>query len=662
MIERVQKGMKQPMGATLQVIDGVSGVNFALFSEHASLIELCLFSYNGKEHRFKMNKSEDHIWHLWLAGVECGIKYGFRVHGENNSAKGLFFNPHKLMLDPYAKAVDEKPLFQTDQQSVLFDLGNDLDNAEVAPKAVVVGDGFDWQGDQVPNYSWAETIIYELHVKGFSQINSDIPENLRGSYAGLAHPVSLDYLKKLGVTALELMPVAFHADEQHLQRKGLSNYWGYNVLAPYAVDNHYWSGQKDTTPLTEFKHMVKTLHQAGFEVILDVVFNHTADSDWQQPTLSQRGIDNTNYYWLNNDGDYHNWSGCGNVLNFTRSNTVQWVYDCLRYWVQECHVDGFRFDLATILGREPDFNRQADIFQRIAADPLLKDKKYIAEPWDIGWGGYQLGNFPDYFAEWNDRFRDDMRRFWLHYQGNMGQFAQRFSASADIFQHDQKCPSASINYICSHDGFTLHDLVSYQHKQNWLNGEENRDGHGENFSRNFGEEGQSHDPQILAQRQAAKRALLATALLAKGTPMLLAGDELGHSQQGNNNAYCQDNEMTWIDWSQQDQDLFAYCQAIIRLRKQITALSAVDDWWHSGDVQWLNWDGQPMSVPDWEDFGRYGFQIVLNDKWLFLLNRAEGEQFFCLPDGEWHSLLEQPLVLVGNNVKVEDRGFYLLCR
>ncbi|MGV6987882.1 glycogen debranching protein GlgX [Testudinibacter sp. P80/BLE/0925] len=668
MIGRVKKGMAQPMGASLQMIDGVNGVNFALFSEHADLVELCLFSYKGKEHRFKMQQDADHIWSLWLAGIDVGIKYGFRVYGESQPHLGRYFNPQKLLLDPYAKAVDRKPHFATEEQAQLFDLTNDLDNAEVAPKAIVLDSAFDWQEDRSPNYTWAETIIYELHVKGFSQLNPAVPSALRGSYAGLAHPASLDYLKKLGVTTLELMPVAFHADERHLQQRGLSNYWGYNVLAPFAVDDGYWSGRNGTTPASEFKQMVKSLHQAGFEVILDVVFNHTADSDLAQPTLSQRGLDNANYYWLTENGDYHNWSGCGNVLNLTNANTLQWVHDCLRYWVQECHVDGFRFDLATIIGREPEFNRQAQIFQRIANDPVLKDKKYIAEPWDIGWGGYQLGNFPDYFAEWNDRFRDDMRRFWLRNEGNTGGFAQRFCASSDIFQHDHKLPSASINYICSHDGFTLNDLVSYQHKHNRANGEENRDGHGENFSHNFGVEGETDQPAVLQQRQAAVRALLASALLANGTPMLMAGDETGHSQQGNNNAYCQDNEITWIDWSKQDRDLLAYTQALIAFRKQITALSRHDTWWNDDQVRWWNCHGEPMSVADWQDPHSIGFQIELEQRWLLMVNRGVMQSFHLPPcsagEGEWEHKLTSACRRGGNDREVimAQPGIYIFSR
>ena len=365
---------------------------------------------------------------------------------------------------------------------------------------------------------------------------------------------------------------------------------------------------------------------------------------------------------MTENGEYHNWSGCGNTLNLSKPSTSQWVLDCLRYWVEEFHIDGFRFDLATILGREPDFNRHAEIFQRIAAEPLLKNKKFIAEPWDIGWGGYQLGNFPDHFAEWNDRFRDDIRRFWLHYQGNMGLFAQRFCASATIFQHDQKRPSASINYICSHDGFTLHDLVSYQHKHNWANGEENRDGHNENYNNNFGIEGESEQPDILDKRRSVKQALLATALLAKGTPMLLAGDEFGHTQDGNNNTYCQDNEITWIDWMQQDQQLLTFSRAIIRIRKQITALSDDDSWWDDSRVTWLNQQGQPMSIADWEDSSSVGFQIQIDKKWLLVINRNNNEQEFQLSANEWRSIQQQDVVLNGNNLKVEKLGLYVLSR
>ncbi|MBE2896943.1 glycogen debranching protein GlgX [Pasteurellaceae bacterium HPA106] len=655
-IGRVKAGVSAPLGASHQVIEGVEGINFALFSEHATLVELCLFSRSGREHRFRMQCDNAHIWSVFLVGMQSAVQYGFRVHGNTDAAQGLFFNPQKVLLDPYAKAVSHKPHFD-DESLLLFDFTNDLDNSSVAPKAMVVSDDFRWQDDAPPNTPWSQTVIYELHVKGFSQLNERIPQALRGTYAGLAHPVSVNYLKELGITAVELMPVAFHADELHLQQKGLSNYWGYNTLAPMAVESDYASNR--AAALSEFKQLVKTLHQAGIEVILDVVFNHTADSDAKQPTLSQRGIDNKNYYWLDEQGRYHNWTGCGNVLNCSQPNVRQWVLDCLRYWVSECHVDGFRFDLATVLGREPHFNRDAALFQAIAEDPILREKKFIAEPWDIGWGGYQLGHFPPYFAQWNDRFRDDMRAFWLHYRGTMGLFAQRWSGSSDIFQA-RSLPFASINYICSHDGYTAHDLVTYEQKYNWANGEENRDGHNDNINNNFGVEGECDDVVIKQKRQAALQGMLATALLAHGTPMLLSGDELGHSQQGNNNAYCQDNATTWLNWAQADWALYDYVKALIALRKQIAALNQ-SQWLDDSQVAWFDCAGIPMSVSAWEDSQSIGFQILLNECWLLLINRTYEHQHFQLIEGQWHSVLA-PLESIQNSVELPSAGIYVFTR
>ncbi|MBV7388479.1 glycogen debranching protein GlgX [Pasteurellaceae bacterium TAE3-ERU1] len=655
-IGRVKAGVSAPLGASRQVIDGVAGINFALFSEHATLVELCLFSRSGREHRFRMQRDDQYIWSVFLAEMQSAVHYGFRVHGHSDSAQGLYFNPQKVLLDPYAKAVSHKPHFD-DETCALFDFTTDLDNSAVAPKAVVVCDEFDWQEDSPPNTPWAQTIVYELHVKGFSQLNEQIPEPLRGTYAGLAHPVSVNYLKNLGITAVELMPVAFHADELHLQQKGLSNYWGYNTLAPMALESDYASNR--TAALSEFKQLVKTLHQAGIEVILDVVFNHTADSDAEQPTLCQRGIDNANYYWLDEQGRYHNWTGCGNVLNCSQPNVRQWVIDCLRYWVEVCHVDGFRFDLATVLGREPHFHRDAALFQAIAQDPILREKKFIAEPWDIGWGGYQLGNFPDYFAQWNDRFRDDMRAFWLHYHGNMGLFAQRFCGSSDIFQASS-LPFASVNYICSHDGYTAHDLVTYEQKYNWANGEDNRDGHNDNINNNFGCEGECDDDIINQKRRAALKGMLATALLAHGTPMLLSGDELGHSQQGNNNAYCQDNVTTWIDWARADWALHDEIKALIALRKQIPALNQ-GLWLDDSQVAWFDCTSAPMSVRAWEDTQSIGFQIVLNQRWLLVVNRTYEQQHFQLPLGDWHSALEGMTCTQGS-VALPNAGIYVFTR
>ncbi|MBE2894586.1 glycogen debranching protein GlgX [Spirabiliibacterium falconis] len=659
MIGRVKTGVSSPLGASHQVIDGIEGINFALFSAHATLVELCLFSRSGREHRFRMQRNENAIWTVFLVGMQSAVHYGFRVHGNSDKAQGLYFNPQKVLLDPYAKAVSHKPHFD-DSTLPLFDFSNDLDNSAVAPKGIVVQDEFDWQDDQHPNIPWADSIIYEVHVKGFSQLNECIPERLRGTYAGLAHPVSVNYLKNLGITALELMPVAFHADEWHLQRKGLRNYWGYNTLAPMAVESDYASQKHEAAPLREFKQMVKTLHQAGIEVILDVVFNHTADSDAHQPTLSLRGIDNKHYYWLDEQGNYHNWTGCGNVLNISQPNVRQWVLDCLRFWVAECHVDGFRFDLATVLGREPHFNRDAEIFALIANDPILRDKKFIAEPWDIGWGGYQVGNFPAYFAEWNDRFRDDMRAFWLHYRGTMGAFAQRFCASSDLFQNASKSPYTSINYICSHDGYTAHDLVTFEQKYNWDNGEENRDGHSDNINNNFGYEGECDDVQIMQKRQAALRGMLATALLAHGTPMLLSGDEMGHSQKGNNNAYCQDNATTWLNWQKIDTALLDYTRALIALRKRIFSLKQ-SHWWDEHNVTWWDCAAQPMSIHAWEDSHSIGFQIELDNQWLLLINRTYESQTYTLPEGQWQSAVGE-VEIVGRSVTVPQAGVYVLTR
>lgn len=660
MIGRVKHGSVHPLGATVTIVDGLKGVNFAVFSENATLVELCLFSASGREQKFKMYPNEDNIWTLFLAGIEAGIQYGYRVHGKFDLAEGHSFNPAKVMLDPYAKALSAKPHYASEADIALYDMMNDLDNGKVAPKAIVVDEHFDWEDDHFPNHPWSRTIIYEVHVKGFSQLNSIIPEHLRGSYAGLAHQSAVDYLKNLGITAIELLPVLLHGDELHLQRKGLSNYWGYSMLAPFAVESDYWSGNSNTTPLAEFKAMVKTLHKAGIEVILDVVFNHTLEADYLHPTLCQRGLDNKSYYWLDEQGEYYNWSGCGNALNLTHPNVLMWVIDALRYWVEECHVDGFRFDLAPILGREPAFNRESVFFQQLKQDPILKDRKFIAEPWDIGLGGYQVGNFPEHFSEWNDSFRDFMRRFWLHQQGTMGEFARRFCASPDRFCHSGKRPSSSINYICSHDGFTLHDLVTYQQKYNWDNHEDNRDGHGDNYNNNFGIEGETADQAVLIQRISAQKALLASALLSKGVPMLLAGDEFGHSQRGNNNAYCQDNEIAWLDWSKQNRELFNYVSALIKVRKSIDALSSQDEWWSDNDVSWWNRHGQTMLVSDWDDEDCVGFQIEIADQWLLVIHRTFNENLFLLPEGNWKSAFKQNLHLQENKLSVNQAGIYVL--
>ena len=480
-------GKPSPMGYSQTLENGLKISNFALFSSAADAIELCLFR-DGKESRFAMSRT-DNIWHIAIEGVKLNDEYAFRITGKNDRTLA---NPQKLILDPYAKAVSHKPDLSSPESRSIFVLNDGRDNAAVAPKGRIIDEHFDWSGDCKPSIPWAQTIVYELNVKGFSQLNSRIPENIRGTYAALAHPKNISYFKSLGITSLELLPVNFFIDEPHLQEKGLRNYWGYNPLAMFALEPSYAADQKQ--PLNEFKSMVKALHQAGIEVVLDVVFNHTAESEKSFPTFCQRGIDDKTYYWQNEHGDYLNWTGCGNMLNLANDVTRKWVLDCLRYWVTECHVDGFRFDLATVLGREtPDFNPNAKLFAEMEQDDVLQQIKLIAEPWDIGHYGYQVGYFPAYFSQWNDRFRDDMCRFWLWQSGEVGAFAERFAGSSDIFKREGRLPHGSLNFITAHDGFTLRDLVSYNHKHNDANGEENRDGRNENYSYNHGIEGSQLD-------------------------------------------------------------------------------------------------------------------------------------------------------------------------
>ncbi|MDG6285221.1 glycogen debranching protein GlgX [Glaesserella parasuis] len=625
-----------PLGSRLTEINGEKGINFALFSRRASGVELAIFC-DGKEIRLPMIKT-DEIWHLFVVGLKAGTQYGYRVTGCVNEEKGDLFNPNKLLVDPYANGIVGQPDLSSDEAVKWFQWNDPRDNAHLAPKSVVVArDTFDWEGDYKPFTPWAETIIYETHVKGFSKLNPKVPSEIAGTFAGLAHETSIAHLKRLGVTAVELLPITYHINEPHLQKIGLCNYWGYNVLGHFAVDPKLAYNKAD--PLTEFKQLVKTLHKAGIEVIMDVVFNHTAEAGKDGPTLSQRGIDNEAYYWLTDNSDYLNWTGCGNTLNVSSDVAVlRWVIDCLCYWVKECHVDGFRFDLGAVLGRAPTFSEKSAFFTAVYSNSKLAHIKLIAEPWDIGWSGYQLGAFPKPFAEWNDRFRDDMRRFFLEKNGNLAGFVRRFAGSDDIFAHNRQ-PFHSINFITAHDGFTLQDLVSYNEKHNWANGEQNRDGHGHNISFNFGVEGETDNPIILKQRKQAKKALLTTLLLSGGTPMVLAGDELGHSQQGNNNSYCQDNEISWIDWDSADQELIDYTAKLIAIRKQIPLLSQDTKWWTGEDVQWLRADGQVIQFKDWHDHSTKELQILLEDKWLILVNAKQAMQQFLLPKGDWQILL-----------------------
>ena len=643
------------MGYSIFTENGVKVTNFALFSAAASGVELCLFDGN-KETRFPMVRTNN-VWHLAVAGAEVGTEYGFRIHGE-------YANPNKLMLDPYAKEVNGKPDLTTEENRSWFLMNDHRDNAHIAPRAVIISENFDWENDTAPNTPWAETIVYELHVKGFSQLNDKIPAELRGTYAGLSHPINLAYLKELGVTAVELLPVNFHINEPHLQARGLQNYWGYNPLAMFAVEPKYAS---TNNPLAEFKAMVKAFHKAGIEVILDVVFNHSAESEQTYPTFCQRGIDDQTYYWRNDNVHYINWTGCGNMLNLSSDVGRKWVVDCLRYWAEQCHVDGFRFDLASVLGRDtPDFNPQAKLFTDIKNEPSLQNIKLIAEPWDIGHYGYQVGNFPNYFAEWNDRFRDDLCRFWLWKSGEIGTFAERFAGSSDLFKKNDRLPHTTLNFITAHDGFVMQDLVSYNQKHNEANGEENRDGRNENYSYNHGIEGSTEclsEPQKRAvenNRTFAQSGLLMSLLLANGTPMLLAGDEFGNTQYGNNNAYCQDNEITWLKWANFNKELFELTKQTIAARKQIGSLNR-NQWWSGDNVQWLNIHGNQMTVDDWQNQQTKALQVVLDKHCLLLINaKAEG-QVFHLPDGKWKSQIgTHNLTLDAQQAELSSIGFCML--
>lgn len=622
---------RQVLGATPEVNDSQDGYRFSVRSPAAQQVTLCLFDEHNNETQHAMHAKEG-TWQVWVADVMHGQRYGFRVSGESTAQQP--FNPKKLLLDPYGKGVVGKPKLAHDDDYAYFLMNDERDNASVAPKSHIVDEAFDWDNDKPPQTPWAESVIYEMHVKGFTQLHPDVAPDCRGSYAGLSSPAVIAYLQQLGVTAVELLPIAYGIDEPHLQRQGLSNYWNYNTLAPFAIESNYWSGRCGTTPLSEFQSTVKTLHAAGIEVILDVVFNHSAEAEHHHPTFYQRGLANADFYWLNAGGSCVNHTGCGNTINAANPATQDWIIDCLCYWVTTCHVDGFRFDLGTVLGREPDFNPQAKLFTKIANEPRLHNIKLIAEPWDIGAFGYQLGNFPTRFAEWNDRFRDDIREFFIYQSGQLGDFAERLAGSSDIFKGAERPPHSTVNLITAHDGFTLADVVAYNDKHNHANGEDNRDGHSHNISDNHGVEGDSDNPDILAARGYTQRALLSALLLSNGTPMLLAGDEIGHSQRGNNNAYCQDNAITWIDWKSADKSLLDFTRQCIRWRRQIPSLNR-DGWWNDKTVEWLTVQAQPMQIDDWHHHATKAFTIRLDGNFLLLINGKRSEQTFALPAGYW---------------------------
>ncbi len=654
---RVSEGLPNPLGATW---DGI-GVNFALFSAHATRVELCLFDDDGQHEieRIELPEYTDEVWHGYLSDARPGTVYAYRVHGPYEPTAGHRFNANKLLLDPYARALVGKlrwnpAVFGFAVGDAAGDLSFDpTDSAPFMPKCRVVDPAFTWGRDRPPHVPWDRTIIYETHVRGFTKLHPAVPPPLRGSFGGLATKTVVDYIKSLGVTSVELLPVHASVDELHLHDLRLTNFWGYNTLAFFAPEVRYSARYA----INEFKEMVARLHDAGLEVILDVVYNHTAESNEYGPTLSFRGIDNASYYRLM-PGDkrrYVNDTGTGNTLNLSHPRVLQMATDSLRYWVQDMHVDGFRFDLATILAREQHgFDEGGGFLDACRQDPVLSGVKLIAEPWDLGPGGYQVGGFPPGWAEWNDRFRDAVRSFWRGDFAVVSELAARLCASADKFDRRGRKPWASINFVTAHDGLTLTDVVSYSDKHNEANGEQNRDGNPDNRSWNCGVEGPTDDAAIRSLRERQKRNFLATLLLSQGTPMLLAGDEFGRTQQGNNNAYCQDNEMSWVDWQVDENGmaLRAFVRYLIELRGRYPMLrrrrflsGALHEEFSGRDVSWISTTGTDMAIEDWNDSNTRCFGMLLDGRaqatrvprlsadatLLWLLNAYHDVVPFCLP-------------------------------
>lgn len=668
----VWPGKPYPLGATW---DG-EGVNFALFSERAEKVELCLFDETGRReiHRIPLQEQTDQVWHCYLPEGRPGLRYGYRVHGPYEPEQGLRFNRHKLLLDPYAKQIQNGLRWHDVHFGYRVGHRNEdlsFDRRDSAPgmvKGIVVDSAFTWGADRPPLTPWHRTIIYELHVKGFTIQHPDVPPALRGTYAGLTTAPVIDYLTRLGVTAVELLPVHLFIDDRHLIERGLRNYWGYNSIGFFAPEARYCA----TGSINEFKTMVKTFHSAGIEVILDVVYNHTAEGNQLGPTLSFRGIDNTAYYRLVSDNPryYQDYTGTGNTLNMRHPRVLQLIMDSLRYWVLEMHVDGFRFDLAATLARElHEVDRLGAFLDIIHQDPVLSQVKLIAEPWDLGEGGYQVGKFPVGWAEWNDKYRDALRSYWKGDGGVIGELAYRITGSSDLYARSGRKPYASINFVTAHDGFTLLDLVSYNSKHNEANGEENRDGTDDNRSWNCGVEGPTDDPEVNQLRARQKRNILATLFLSQGVPMLLAGDEIGHTQNGNNNAYCQDNEISWISWdpAKVDSELLDFVRRLVALRRDHPAFHRRN--FFQGrkikgaeikDILWLRPDGQEMTDEEWnQEFARClcvslsgeavdevdeRGQPIRDENFLLLLNAHHEEIPFVLPapapDAGWIAVID----------------------
>ena len=667
-------GTANELGATW---DG-EGTNFAIFSENATKVELCLFGARGRETRYELNEVYNFVWHGYFPGIGPGQRYGFRVHGPFEPENGHRFNPNKLLIDPYALAIagdinSGQPTFAYEWDSEAEDLSyNEDDSVKNVPKCIVVDTSFDWRGDRHPNIPWNETIIYEMHVKGFTRLHPKVPKKLRGTYAGLAHPTAIRHLKSLGITAVELMPVHhFHGTPGYLASRDQRNYWGYDSLNYFAPYFGYSASGMVGQQVNEFKEMVRSLHAAGIEVILDVVYNHTGEGNQMGPTLSFRGIDNASYYRLveGNERYYMDFTGCGNSLNVSHPQVLKLIMDSLRYWVQEMHVDGFRFDLASALARELyEDGTLATFFDIIHQDPVISKVKLIAEPWDIGAGGYQVGKFPLLWSEWNGKYRDTVRDFWRGQDASLGEFAFRFTGSSDLYENTGRRPHASINFITAHDGFTLRDLVSYNHKHNNANGEDNRDGEDHNRSWNCGVEGETDDEEVLQLRRQQQRNMLATLILSQGVPMLLSGDEMGRTQKGNNNTYCHDNELSWINWDlpEENKSLLTYTQKLIKLLHKHPVLRR-RNWFYGreihgsgiSDIGWFNTDGDEM-----EDEWNAGFiktltvflngeeiatpthrgEQVLDDSFLLMFNAHYEPLEFAIPvgvrDRKWRLLID----------------------
>ncbi len=625
-VHELLPGTPYPQGANW---DG-AGVNFALFSENAEKVELCLFEEldpSRETSRIPITEQTDGVWHVYIPGLKSGLRYGYRVHGPYDPAHGFRFNPAKLLIDPYAKSIDgamkwHDAVFGYQIGHPDTDLSrDDRDSAPFVPKSVVIDPFFDWRNDTQLRTPWHETIIYELHVKGHTKSHPGIPEPLRGTYSGIAHPASIDYLTALGITAVELMPIHQAISERHLIERGLTNYWGYNSIGFFAPDNRFSHGTAPGDQVAEFKNMVRTLHAANIEVIIDVVYNHTAEGNQFGPTICFRGVDNSAYYRLVEDQPryYMDYTGCGNTLSMRHPRTLQLIMDSLRYWVLEMHVDGFRFDLAAALARELyEVDRLSGFFDIIHQDPVLSQIKLIAEPWDLGPGGYQVGNFPMLWSEWNGKYRDCVRDYWRGADRTIGEFASRLTGSSDLYEANGRRPYASVNFITAHDGFTLTDLVSYDDRHNEANGEENRDGNSDNRSWNCGTEGPTNDDGIVALRSLMRRNFLATLFLSLGVPMLSAGDEMGRSQKGNNNAYCQDNELNWLDWQNADKDLLEFARQIIKFRKEHPVFRRRK--WYQGrsirgsvdDIAWFRPDAKVMSDEDWSNGFAKSLAVFLN--------------------------------------------------